>query len=231
MSIRELEEILFQEWKKGYQQFVPDGVVDERYYCQSSKKLMFILKEVNNQKEEWIPWDLREFLRQGGRWQTWDNITRWIEGIRNLPNEIAWRDIEKVGEPRRCNALRSVCAVNLKKAPGSSICDDKELASVANKDRSFIARQFSFYNPDLVICCGAETTRTFCSLMDLCDEHKWQKTTRGIDYYEFKPHQFIVSYVHPEARVSDSILYYGFIDAVREILSYKDNGLGLSSSE
>ena len=29
-------------------------------------------------------WDLREFLREGGRKQTWDNVTRWVIGINHL---------------------------------------------------------------------------------------------------------------------------------------------------
>ena len=40
-------------------------------------KNSILLKEVNGGED----WDLREFLREGGRKQTWDNVTRWV--IRN----------------------------------------------------------------------------------------------------------------------------------------------------
>ena len=48
-------------------------------------------------------------------------------------------------------------------------------------------------------------------------EEGWRQTSRGVDYAEFKPGKYFISYVHPEARVADNLLYYGLIDAVREI--------------
>jgi len=41
-------------------------------------------------------------MREGCRDQTWNNITRWVEGIRRLPQEIPWHELANVNEERRC---------------------------------------------------------------------------------------------------------------------------------
>ena len=48
---------------------------------------------------------------------------------------------------------------------------------------------------------------------------EWQQTSRGIQYFIDKNKRVYVSYCHPEARVPDNLLYYGLIDAVKEILN------------
>ena len=48
----------------------------------SSPSIVFILKEVND--PDGGGWDLRQFLRNNGdRPQTWNNVARWVHGIRN----------------------------------------------------------------------------------------------------------------------------------------------------
>ena len=42
-------------------------------------------------------------------------------------------------------------------------------------------------------------------------------TTRGVQYYEYEKGKFFIKYAHPEARVADNLLYYGLIDAVKEL--------------
>ena len=93
MSIRDSEEELFAEWRAKRPGFVSDGVVHEDTYLQSSRKLLFVLKEVNSPGVG--DWDLRDFLKRGDRPQTWDNVTRWVEGIRRLTEDIPWIDFVK----------------------------------------------------------------------------------------------------------------------------------------
>ena len=45
---------------------------------------------------------------------------------------------------------------------------------------------------------------------------KWEKTKREILKIK-ENNKIIVSYSHPEARVSSNLLYYGLIDAIKEI--------------
>lgn len=221
-NITQTEESLFSEWREKRTGFVADGVVDEQVYLSSSPKLLFILKEVNDR--DGGEWDLREFLRKGGRPQTWNNITRWVEGIRSLSIDLPWSGLEQVDEERRCNALCSIAAINLKKSPGGHTTDVEALATIATDNKVFLNRQFSLYAPDIVICCGYSTSDVIHWLVDFDKEPDWKTTRRGVQYHEFMPGKYIIRYAHPEARVADNLLYYDLVDAVREILKKSING-------
>ena len=213
MGIRDLEEKLFAQWRTNRPGFVADGVADETFYLSTTPRLLFILKEVNDPNGG--DWDLRQFMREGGRKQTWDNITRWVEGIRKLRNDIPWSDLEDINEERRRTALLSIAAINLMKSPGGHTTDAGLLAATATQDKALINEQFGFYNPNLVICCGVSDI--FHWLVDLGAEPQWRKTKRGVWFHEFKPKKFVVAFSHPEARCADNLLYYGLVDAIREI--------------
>ncbi len=216
MTITEKEKLLFDEWRKNRGGFVSDGLVDEASYLKSARKLMFVLKEVNDPDEG--DWDLRQFIREGGRPQTWDNITRWVKGIRSLPSEIKWTELSEITQAQRSEILIPICAINLKKSPGGHTTDNQSLLEVSSKDKEFLQRQFALYEADVVIVCGSITTDLLYSLVDFGADPCWRMTTRGIWYHEYLPKKFVISYAHPEARVADCLLYYGLIDALREIL-------------
>lgn len=222
ISITQQEESLFSEWREKRPDFVADGVVDEQAYLSKSPKLLFVLKEVND--PDGGEWDLREFLRKGGRPQTWNNITRWVEGIRGLSIDLPWAGLEQVDEERRCNAVRSIAAINLKKSPGGHTSNVEALATIATEDKVFLNRQFSLYAPDIVICCGSSTSDVFHWLVDFKNVPDWKTTRRGVQYHEFMPGKHIIRYAHPGARVADNLLYYGLVDAIREILKESING-------
>jgi hypothetical protein len=219
MSIFKAEEELFAEWRACRPDFVADGVANEEAYLESSRKLLFVLKEVNSPGDG--GWDLRDLLRTPDRYQTWNNITRWVEGIRRLPQDAPWHEFIEVDEERRRQALISIAAVNLKKSPGGHTTDAAELAKIAEEDKIFLNKQFLLYDADFIICCG--TSDVFHWLVSICENPDWKVTSRGIMFHEYKPGKFVISYSHPEARCAPSLLYYGLIDAVREIelLSFK----------
>ncbi len=209
-KVRDREETLFTKWREIRQPFVPDGVVDEAAYESSSPRLLFVLKEVNN-----YDGDLRQFLREGGRVQTWNNVTRWVNGIRNLQRDIQWSELENIDNKRRKITLVSIAAVNLKKSPGSHTSDDAAIEKTASQDRDFLNDQFQLYDPDFIICCGVSgIVRRY---IDLGVKPDWKKTSRGIGFYEFKPKKVLIDFHHPGARCAPSLLYYGLVDAVREI--------------
>jgi len=222
MNITEKEEALFDKWEKQRPGFVKDGVVDEDNYLQSNPRLLFVMKEVNSPGSG--GWDLRKFLRAGAdtpRPRTWDNITRWVYGIRNKANEINWLSLEKMTPEQRKEILSSVCVVNLKKSPGGNTTDNYELDKIAREDKEYLTEQFSFYNPDLIIGCGSMPTYIFHDLFKF--EQKWKITKRGIGFLEFMNNKYLISFSHPQARVQDCLLYYGLIDAVKEIWTSSKN--------
>lgn len=217
--IEKQEEKIFREWSQVRKSFCPDGVIDEQTYLESNPKLLFLMKEVNGKKGESL--DLKEFIRNGARTQTWDNIARWVYGIRHLDREIEWSELEKINSPeKRVANLRSICVINLKKSSGANVTDNNDLYNIANEDKAFFTRQFDLYEPDLIIACGSAVTNTFLGIMGI-DDPKWLQTIRGIWYFRLNDKTTFISYSHPEARIQDSLLYYGLIDAVKEIYKPK----------
>lgn len=67
MSIKEREEFLFQKLREKDASIVADGVICEQVFLNARYKIVYILKEVNGGKS----WDLRDFVYEGGRPQTW----------------------------------------------------------------------------------------------------------------------------------------------------------------
>ncbi len=215
MSIRSEEQALFDDLKAKNPYVIPDGVMDEQEYLSARYKIVYVLKEVNGGKD----WDLREFVgKDGGRPQTWDNIARWTEGILSWEQEIPWCELEKDNEARRKNVLKKIAATNLKKTSGGYISDSKQIYQAAEEYSPIIKRQIDIYDPDIIICCGTEGA--FVKICYADNEPAWKMTSRGIWYFR-DGKKVIISYSHPAARTKDSTLYYGLMDAVKEILSEK----------
>lgn len=211
----EREQELFQKWAQACSGLIPDGLVDEEEYCSSPKKLLFLMKEVNGAGVK----DLRDFLRKGGRPATWDNIARWTQGLHNLEREFSWSCLERNNEARRLEFLKKICVVNVKKVPGGHTASKKELWNFAVQNAGWLKRQLSIYQPDIILCCGTE--QEYFRIAG-CDPD-WKMTNRGILYMR-ETDRVVISYAHPEARVRDCLLYYGLMDAAREILML--TGLG-----
>lgn len=213
MTIRSQEEKLFSKWRAGRIGFVSDGVVSEERYAESYTKLLFVMKEVND--EGGGGWDLRELIRCGERAKTWNNLTRWTIGIRNLDRDISWTELWEISQEQRCHELQSIAAINLKKSPGGYTADSLEVKKIAKEDAAYLNQQFGFYDADFTICCG--TGPLLHSLLEPLKALEWKYTFRGIPYLEPTPRKYVIAYSHPEARCYPPLLYYGLIDAVREI--------------
>ena len=210
------ENALFDKWKHRYGHgtpFVSDGAVDPDQYARSSIRLLFVLKEAN---DEGGTWDLRRYLRDEGRGYTWNTVTRWVEGILQLPRVVPWRELNRQPDDgRRQRALRKVVTVNLKKRPGGSSTDESEIREAARRDRDLILAQLSLYTPDFVICCGDVVAS---SLADDVYEppvstDAWRTTSRGVWFHLARgiPH---VCVYHPAARFPARFLHYELLDAV-----------------
>lgn len=202
---------LLDKWADGRKGFVRDGVVDAEKYLASKVKLLYLLKEVNGGSD----WDLREFLRCGGRKHTWENIARWTMGINRLPQELPWEQIAEISDEQRKELLQSICAVNVKKTSGTHTADAELVSKAAVQDAEFLKRQIEIYSPSIVVCCGT-AWNYWHDIMGI--EPRWEMTSRGIWFFRNTLGQIIISFSHPEARIKDSLLYYGLIDAVREIM-------------
>lgn len=235
VTIIKQEQELFEQWDKGYQRFSRDGVVDEVEYLKSYPRIIFVMKETNSKTKESV--DLKRFLNNEARSgvesdsrprkPTWDNIARWVHGIRSLPSEVSWEELE---DKKRCvidqwrdKYLKSICVMNMKKSSGIHTTVAADLASIAARDKENIKKQFEIYDknpefrPHFIIGCGSSTADLFDKHVLSIKKGEWERTTRGIHYAYTKNGSVFIYYSHPAARVDDALLYYGLIDAVREI--------------
>lgn len=214
------EDELFEEWRQQRPGFVADGLVNEKAYNNAEIKILFILKEVND--PEGGGWDLRHFIREGGRPQTWDNVARWVHGIRNIDNVPPWDFYNEIDRNFRIETLQSICAVNLKKSPGGYTANNGTIWQVMQEDLNFLRRQFSIYKPNFVVCGG--TGDMFHRVVSQAGKsYEWKTTSRGT-YYFYWDEVPVLSFPHPLARVPSNILMYAFIDAVKEILHNQCSG-------
>ena len=216
--IAEKEDRLFAAWASRHKLLVRDGTVDADEYARSPVKLLFVLKEVNDPGGG--GWDLRQFLRDGGRGSTWNTVTRWVEGIQRLPCIVPWSELSTVDNDRRKRVLRKIAVVNLKKEPGGGTADHDGLRAAAQRDRKFISAQLSLYAPDYVICCGTLVADLLIGSEAIgvypLNNDEWTSTRRGVWYrnVDGTPH---IAYHHPQARLPGNLLHYGLIDAVEEL--------------
>lgn len=141
MSIEEREERLFQKLREKDPDIVADGVICEQEFLNARYKIVYILKEVNGGKS----WDLRDFVYEGGRPQTWDNIARWTEGILSWEKEFPWSEMETDNEQRRLRELKKIAAVNLKKTSGGHTSNNGEIYRAAVDHHDIIKEQIDLY--------------------------------------------------------------------------------------
>lgn len=118
MTITNLEEQVFKKWGESRKGFVKDGVISEQDYLNSDTKIAIILKEANDKAGG--GWDLRKFLAEGGRSQSWDNVARWVHGINNRNSTPDWNFYSKITNEFRIETFKHISVINLKKSPGTA---------------------------------------------------------------------------------------------------------------
>jgi hypothetical protein len=220
MKIKEMEDNLFKEWSKDYNAFITDGIVDENQWLSSKIKILFILKEANDTHGD--SWDLRRYIAEKARSQTWDNIARWTYGIRNLGIDVPWQNVISLSKGERESCLRSIGAMNLKKIPGGHTANNGSIRTFANKNKLFLQKQFDLYREsDLIICCGSIVSDVFHEYIDDFPDYEWLGTTRGVKYHRTNTNKYLIKFVHPEIRVGEheNLIFFGLLDAVREIFN------------
>ena len=78
--VSEEQDKLFLQLKDIDANVIADGIVDDQAYQNAKYRIVYIMKEANGGKG----WSLTEFLKEGGRPQTWNTVARWTEAILNL---------------------------------------------------------------------------------------------------------------------------------------------------
>lgn len=215
MSIRDDENALFRKWEKRHEDFVADGVVSEKDYRKADPKIVFILKEVND--EDGRCWDLRDFLKKGapGGADTWGNVARWAHAIRKQGakfDEEIYEEGTSVGFRR--DALKRICAINLKKTPGGSKTNQKRLRNAVEDDNDFIAEQYELYRPDLTICAGEDVGKLFLREV-ISPDGRVRETKNGWRWCQVDGEKCLI-FRHPNR--APTSFTRELVDAVNEIM-------------
>jgi hypothetical protein len=221
------DEILANLRKKlPEENIIVDGVIEETVYnsLAPGQKLLFILKEVNGVTEQ--NWSLKQFVKEGGRKATWDNISKWVYGIHNLEKELTWQALEGKNDDndfRICN-LSKIAVMNLKKISGTHTTVNSEIWDFIRdiEVKHLLSKQIELYTPDITICCGTPTGDVISQLLNF---DKWDVTSRGIWYKRTETAGVIIYYFHPEARVGENLLFYGLVDAIRVLTALGQSSL------
>lgn len=218
MGIKKRQEELFKQWRAERPGFCRDGVVCEESYSDENikPKILVVLKEANGNHEtaDIVPW--LKCFEGGGSDRIWDNVARWVYGIRcfmesgKIPD---WQTIPAVDPKFKRDQIKSICAMNLKKVPGGGTAEWKKLEAAADNNKEFIEKQFGIYDPDLTICGNVGGL-----FMVAMDYGKFSRTThRGINWHERERGKYVIDYWHPANRGPNELLFYGLMDAVAEI--------------
>ncbi|MDP1663570.1 MAG: hypothetical protein Q8L79_00450 [Methylobacter sp.] len=135
---------------------VRDGIVNLKTYISAPYRVLWILKEPNDEKDEG-GWDLREFLSNGNfkgyrQWKrTFSLPLRVSYGMLNGFTE--WESLPKVDKIEN-RVLESIAYINLKKIPGGARANGSMIADAYKKSKHLILEQIRVFKPHVIICCG-----------------------------------------------------------------------------
>jgi hypothetical protein len=210
MEINKLEELLFDKWKKKRPEMAKDGVINELEYSKSKIRVLYILKEVN----DWKNGDLREFVRNGARWRTWNNIARWHNGIQNYFENGIVEFKNTISQNDRKEILKNIAVLNLKKESGGASSNMGQIWHHANGDKDLLKQQVKLYNPNIIICCGTGGIVSELQLFENIGSFKL--SSNGIRFTKNEK-ILMIDYFHPQCRKNKKLLFDNLLGSIMEL--------------
>lgn len=220
------EEVIWEKWeKRDPKKVVRDGIINEDMWekCMWEKspvKVLFLLKEPTECNDS----DLRKYFQKNPvpKARIVQNIARWSYGISHgFP---AFSDIEsnnvETNKAKLKEGLQSCAWVNLKKTPGGSRADMKEIKDVVNRMCEALTKQILIIGPTHIICCGTGDLFKKCIAGN---GWKWDNK----DYFGKFKNTKVVLMKHPSSWQKDYMMYYalkGILSAASEYWVDTENG-------
>lgn len=202
-----------------------DGIIDIQNYTNTSIKVLWILKEVNDEDN----YNHRDTCRNLSKkvletnslintnrrawWPTLDPVIYISYQILN--NFSKWKDISYIKDmPSMVGTLNRIAFINIKKDPGGAVSIEKELYEAYAKAREIIRQQIDLINPDIVICGN--------TLQYLSDDYNLKSLTNipgyPLNYLKSTDRLFIDSY-HPQFLSRQNEDYKGeYFDEIIDII-------------
>lgn len=213
MTTTELLDKLFEEWRSKYScyknRFVKDGVVNEySWHHDAKKKVLFLLKETNDKYYQKLPLDKRNLYRDDIRRmlddKPWREIGYFGYGLQNTTSSyIPKFEAAKINVAEAC---KQSAVMNLKKLPGKESANENEIAKFAKRQKEEIEKEIRIICPDVIVLGGSGIGKIFKVLFH------YKQLGERIYSFEVGDREFsTIDFVHPEARVSDDVLYYALV--------------------
>ncbi len=196
------------KWEKHYHKLgidtsaiCRDGVFDKKEWENVNKKVLFIMKEVN----DWKGGDLKTLFKNGPKYQMWHTISRWAGGILN--NFPKYEEIDE-WSARKAN-IKKIASINLKKTSGGSFSDMSIINAYAHTDKELLLEQIDEIQPEFIVACG-----TFDSVIWLLDLKVNPDKLRERPIFEKSRNIWVIPGVHP-CRVNNRETY----DKLKELFA------------
>ncbi len=191
---------LWLRWSEHYeklgidpQRICKDGIINQEEYLKAPKKVLFVMKEVN----DWPGGDLREMLAEGPKYQMWHSTARWAAGIiHDFPH---FSEVDNY--PRRREAIRQVAVINLKKTSGGPYSKMSVINAYAFKDRELLLRQIEEIAPEIIVACGTFNSLIWLLELDIDPDNPIGKPT-----FDSTREAFVVPWRHP-GRANNAKMY------------------------
>lgn len=204
---------LFEEWRAaqpGHRLFL-DGPVDGSRYAREACRLVFILKEVNVTPTE-ADWNLCEYVRDGGRAATWNNVARWTAAVLD---KAVWNDVAEIDENRRKDILGRIAVVNLNKRGGQACTDYRRLARAVERDRERLRAERDILEPHVVLCGGGLTADLAGKELFDVEAGAWSTAAPGVWAAHGAGGVKLIAMPHPQARRAAREVFYGLLKAIQ----------------
>gem|GEM_PF-6966301 len=171
-SVQKELDNLFIEWKAAYPNdtISIDGILDESLYWSRIPRIVFLLKETYGDFFDIAP--LSEdcpdgYGPDGGSYWFWRNLRSYqyiVDGIVNhdyniptnkwLSKQSLQNEIKDIMETK----VTGIGYMNIKKIPGTSESNWKDIYAFAVKGAPFLVRQLQLLKPHIIFCCGFNNT-------------------------------------------------------------------------
>lgn len=215
MSTVDELDALFERFKTelGYRRVFRDGPIDADRYAASPVRVVFVLKEVNEANLD-REWDLRKYIRDEARAQTWNNVARWT---RTIFHGASWNDCLSIDDRTRREALCSIAVVNLNKEGGGPTTHLPSFQAAARKARHLLARQVEILDPHLVVCCGSDTGDLSGEILYGIGPMDWERVYPGVWVAPPRVGKAAITMPHPQARRSSFDMHRGLQMALKVV--------------
>lgn len=208
-TLREREDELFERWKGHRRGFLRDGAGRE-FHCEPVRVVYLLKEAVGNIDAEEAAWDLRDFIDDGGRRWTWNNIARWTAFVLD---GAPWSSVTDMPLQKRAPLIRRIAGLNLKKVPGASVSDMGVIHRFAMEDTRWLREQLSLYKPHLIVACG-----TFWVAERLLGYSKENRVKLDDGACHFSEEWgVLLDFWHPQAWISKKDLFDSFATRVCQL--------------